>query len=208
METTIKYKRYTIEIVADEYAQSPDEWGNDDAFIIYDHRDFFVERKGFDGQEIFDRLQAGKLIQDGYHIFPLYAYIHSGVSLALSRSGDGKYWQHAAWDTSFKGFVLVKRSKGWSYRRDKAEKVAQSIVNEWNDYLSGNVYGFRVLDPEGELIESAWGFYGNPEESGIIDEAKASADHDIRERANKHGARVKAWIINKVNLLNRSPLFA
>ena len=41
---TIEYKGHTIEIDYDETPYSPDEWGNEDMFIVYDHRQFYVKR--------------------------------------------------------------------------------------------------------------------------------------------------------------------
>lgn len=155
---TETYKGLTITITADEYPHSPDDWGNTDAFIVYDHRDFSVERKGFDPETIYKHLANGGKLFDGYHVFPLYAYIHSDVALSLRRSS---YPFTCQWDTSLRGFVLVKRQKGWSYTRDKATKIAQALVTEWNDYLSGNVWSFKVTDKNGNTLDSCAGYYGD-----------------------------------------------
>lgn len=165
---TKRIGKYKIEVVQDENANSPDYWGNDDAFVVYDHRQFSVSRKGFVPRDIFDHIQAGGKLYDGYHVFVLYAYIHSGVVLSV---GDHNF-PDARWDVSSTGFVLVKRQKGWSWRKAKALEVAKSITEEWNQYLSGDVYGYKIYDmtdvieedeDEGEMVESCWGFYGDHE---------------------------------------------
>lgn len=224
-EREIEYRGLTIKIIQDEDAQSPKDWENDDAFLVYDHRDFNVEVKGFDPTEIFEYLKESKKKMfpvltyakrplglnadskietryDYYWVFPVYAYIHSGVSLSLGRTS---YPFNDRWDVSFKGFALVKRQKGWTWTEEKAHKVAGGIVEEWNDYLSGNVYGFEVLDKDENSIDSCWGFYGDPEKSGAIDDAKAYADAHIREGIKKHIDSVKQWIVNKVALIYREP---
>ena len=181
METieTIQYRGQEIEIFQDDYPTSPDEYGNDDIFLVYGHRDFEVKVKGYDPEEIFHYTNERKrLFYEGYWVFPVFAYIHSEVSLSLDRRGGNMYWQHVDWDVSFQGFALVKKMKGWTYTRKQAEKIAQSLLDEWNDYLSGNVYGYKVLN------DSCSGYYGDPEKSGCIDLAKGHIDSHIeKERA-------------------------
>lgn len=200
MKEEINYRGIDIEIISDDHPQSPDEWGNDDCFLIYDHRDFLVKVKGFDPDEVFEAMQAKKKMFDGYYYFPVYAYIHSGVALSLGKSG---YPFTCPWDTSFKGFALVKRTKGWSWRRDKAYKIAQSIVTEWNDYLSGNVWGYNIE----ETGDSCWGYYGDyDQEGGCLSEAKSCVDHYIEKKRKSHWEQLKTWIKNKVPLMYREPL--
>lgn len=35
------------------------------------------------------------------------------------------------------------------------------MIDEWNQYLSGDVYGFKLLDENQNEIDSCWGFYGS-----------------------------------------------
>ena len=192
---------FKLEIFQDEDSQSPDEWGNTDAFLVYDHRQFSVERKGYDPEEIFQSFQT-KNTYEGYHVFPLFAYIHSGVSLSLGRS---EYPFNDRWDTSYRGFVLVKKQKGWSFRRDTARKVAEGIVSEWNMYLSGDVYGYQITDKDDNHVDSCWGYYG-------LDYAKQEAisvlDAEVNAARKSHFNQLKAWIKQGVNILHRKPLFA
>ena len=62
----INYRGHDIEVFYDENCESPDVWGNEDVFIVHEHRDFCVERKGFDPQDIFEYLQSGKKLYAGY----------------------------------------------------------------------------------------------------------------------------------------------
>ncbi len=200
---TINYKGFEIKVIQDDDAQSPDDWGNDDAFVVYDHRRFFVERKGFNPDEIFEALQQQKKIFDGYWFFPLYAYIHSGVALSLGRDS---YPFTCNWDTSFKGFVLVKKEKG-TWKRDKARTRAESIISGWNEYLSGNVWGFNIEDKDGENIDSCFGFYGDYDQpGGMIEECKSIIDSHIIRKRKSHYQQVKTWIKNRVPLLKREAL--
>jgi hypothetical protein len=95
--------------------------------------------------------------------------------------GRNSYPFTCPWDTSFKGFCLVDREKGWTWRREKAIKVAQSIVDEWNDYLSGNVWGYNIE----ETGDSCWGFYGDYNaEDGCLDQAKSCVDYYIKQHGH------------------------
>jgi hypothetical protein len=151
--------KYKIEVVQDEYPDSPDSWGNEDAFVVYDHRQFYVERKGFKPRDIWEHSQKSDKLYNGYYFFVLYAYIHSGVSLSV---GDHNF-PDARWDVSSTGYVLVKREK-YTYTREAAFKMAESITKEWNEYLWGEVWGFKITDAEDdEVVDSCWGFYGDEE---------------------------------------------
>ncbi len=199
----VEYKGCSIKIYQDEDAQSPDEWSNEDLFIVYDHRDFTIERKGFDPREIFENTQETQsMMFDGYHVFVLNAYIHSGVSLSLARD---RYPFTDQWDVSTTGYVLVKKQKGWSLRRSKSYQIAQSLVDEWNQYLSGDIYGFQSEDEDGKDIDSCWGFYGHDfEKNGLLnDHARPSIDSYLKDRMAKRTEQVKRMIKNHVPLINR-----
>lgn len=170
---TIDYKGYKIEISEDNFCDNPNERENEDCFIVYDHRDFFVEKKGFNPVDIFDVFQK-KNIYNGYHILPLYAYIHSGVALSLSR---GKYPFNDRWDSSFKGFVLIKMQKG-AWTKKQAYKCAQSVVEDWNMYLSGDVYFVNLIDESGEVFDCCGCCYGY---ENTLSDAKSQID-----RLTKH----------------------
>lgn len=201
---TVDYKEHKIKIYYDVDPESPNNWGNDDVFLVYDHRQFNVERKGFAPREIFERIiETKKMNYEGYHVFTVYAYIHSGVSLSLGNSG---YPFNDRWDVSTTGFILVKKQKGWSWKREVAQKIAESELKTWNEYLSGDVYGFVVEDGEGNETDSCWGFYGSEGRKAAITEAKSVIDYNVKEKTKSHLQKVKNWIKNKVPFINRTPL--
>ena len=206
-ENVINYKGFKIIIDNDNdgFADSPDEWSDNSLFLVYDHRDFFVERKGFNPDNIFEAMQIGKKLYDGYFYFPVYAYIHSGVSLQLKRWFNGLAQGHNEFDVSFKGFALVKKEKG-SYTMDKAYNIAESLLQTWNDYLHGNVWNFRTEDKDENMIDSCCGFYGDPEKSGLMEEAKSSIDFEIEKRNKAKQDKVKTLLKNHVPIEKREEL--
>lgn len=165
----IKYKGYKIKVFIDEDAENPgvDE---SDCFVIYDHSQFCTGTARFKPFEVFETMQLEKPLHEKHYYFPLYAYIHGGVSLSLSRNS---YPFNDRWDTSFKGFIMVKQIKGWSWRREQSYKIAEYKLKEWNEYLQGEVYGYS------SKAGSCWGFYGDTGKELMIQEAKDEIDYYI-----------------------------
>lgn len=168
----INYRGYEIECNYDEDCnESPNDWGDDERFLVYDHRQFYVQRKYFEPAEIFERMQSGKKLfpNNEFWFFPVYAYIHSGVALSLARN---RYPFTDRWDVSFKGFALIKREKG-SWTEDKAYKQAEDLIKSWNQYLSGEVYFYN------SEVGSCSGYYGDKGYQQMIKEAKSEIDYHI-----------------------------
>lgn len=190
---TIMYRNYEIAVYYDDSNESPDDWRNDERFLVYDHRQFTVRRDGFDVADIFEVFQT-KNLYDGFFIYPVYAYIHSGVSLSLGRG----YPYNCRFDTSFKGFALIKKQKGTYNRETSAREAAEGLIKSWNTYLSGDVYGYN------SAAGSCCGFYGKEGMKQMIEEAKAEIDHDIAERMFTRFQMLKTYIKHKVPFEKRA----
>ena len=155
--------RFSVRLEQDDNARSPQEDGDHGLFLVAKHRQFFVappeSEKNFEIQEVLDAHKKT------HHVFPLEAYIHSGVALALS--GEGNF-PDRQWDVSQLGLVFVSKAE-WPAPA-AARKAALGYVATWNQYLSGDVYGYVVAehetagDPQSAIIddhvESCWGYYG------------------------------------------------
>jgi hypothetical protein len=160
----IRTRGLTINIYQDEDAQSPEEWGNDDLFLSYDCRRVGAGRKGY-ARDGADRL-------GDYHVYALdvndgpYTMLTLGDALAPRDEDDDT-------DDNHKGYVYVSRAE-WA-DEDAARKAALSLVEEWNTYLSGDVYGYTLEDEDGNYLDGCWGFYGM---DAVKDEAcSAAASH-------------------------------
>lgn len=172
----IPYNGYKINIYQDDDYESPQndvEYG----FLVFDHRQFCVEKEGFVPHEIFEN--NGKV--PGYFVFKCCAYIHSGVSVSVGRDES---WPDQRWDVSCKGYWIIKRQKG-TYTVDRAQAVAESLCKEWNQYLSGDVYGYMIEDENGDEEGGCWGYWGEPEDSYLINEAKNEIDELINKKQTK-----------------------
>jgi len=124
-------------LIQDEITNSPDEWGDENLFLVNYHRDFQVERP-----DIITKDEVRGWYQDEetrqmkeYHIFTLSCLVHSGVWLSLSESFG---CDPGGWDTSHVGIVLVSKKEAKS--RSEAIKLAEGLIKTWNMYLTGDVY--------------------------------------------------------------------
>jgi hypothetical protein len=243
-----KYHGLNIRISQDIDTQSPQEWGDNNVFLVGYHRDFSVDAPRYTlpkeqwtvsdhksvctscGQRNFisvkergnvcgrcneasridkvfySNTQSQPMFSKGeltaffegdkegfdvamfkkYHVFKLEAYIHSGVVLALSREGD---FPDRRWDVSQLGAVLV--SKEEARTKAKARTIALGLIETWNDYLSGNVYGYQIEDAEGNELESCWGFYGDYDsKGGVLAEAKNVVDSLTNKGTTDHNGQL------------------
>lgn len=163
---------YRLRIENDPDPQSPGEW-DCGVFLITTRNRYFhpEEPKGWSLERC--RVLAGGKPEEGddppsdeekarYKVFPLYAYIHSGVALSLGRHGQFS----DRWDSGMIGFVVVDVEETGT---PDPEKLAEGSVEEWNQYLSGDVWGYVVERVETcslghehvtEQADSCWGIYG------------------------------------------------
>jgi hypothetical protein len=153
-----KHNGYTVKIIQDRDAESPDKDGDNGLFIVTTRNRYFqVLHNDWDAKTLMEHKDDCK----GYWIFPLRAYIHSGVALSLGSGGQFS----DPWDSGQIGFVFASKAE-WKYEtRDtkrcaSAFKAAQALVETWNQYLSGDVYGFVIEQPNGDDVDSCWGVYG------------------------------------------------
>ena len=91
--------------------------------------------------------------EETHNVYPLYALIHGGV--VLSVTSDMKEY-YMGFDSGQIGFVLVTKNSG---EIPDPFGYAKEMVEVWNQYLSGDVWGYTVTAPDGEEV-SCWGIYG------------------------------------------------
>lgn len=233
MEQTINYKGYTIEIKSDNDPTNPREWSNLGTMVCFhsrynlgdDHNygkssdavdEFLAELAGVDDYLNLPQNDQGKGItnyllkkaEEKNLILPLYLYDHSGITMNTTGFSCG-------WDSGQVGFIYVSLEKvreeyGWKHitkkRREKILEYLTGEVETYDQFLTGDVYGFKVLDNEENELDSCWGFYGDLGVKDAISEGKSHIDWYIKEKVKNHIQQVKEWILNKVPFIYRKPL--
>ena len=184
---TIMYRGHEINMVYDECPISPDEWDNEYAFLVsYNQREFYSVPNDYkDKHDELCRFSNG--IYEGYRVFPVAIFSHSGIRLKLGQVGG---WD---WSNGW-AFVLVNNAD-----ERLALLAAQAVINEWNEYLSGDVYGYEI-----DESDSCYGFYGSQGYSCAIDEAKAIIDTRIEWDKKKFLERKKVEIKHRIPLAKRT----
>lgn len=104
-------------------------------------------------------------------ILPLYLYDHSGITMKTTPFS-------CSWDSGQVGYIFVTKARvrsdfGWKVLN--AKRVAQieaslrSEVTTYDQFLTGDVWGFEALKDD-EVVESGYGFFGDdPKLNGMTD---------------------------------------
>lgn len=152
-----------IRIEQDTDPESPKEWDNVGE-ITYNARSRYVlGTEAVDADRFHDIAQG---IENGSLIgLPVYAYVHSGATIATKAFT-------CPWDSGRSGWVYCTKEKAITEFgnkvctegvRAKALKALQAEVETFNDYLTGDVYGYvieRAVDGGWDELDSCWGIYG------------------------------------------------
>ena len=179
--TTIEYKGYAIEVYYDSDPISPRKWDNLGTMICFHNRYNLGDEHNYEPEEIIELVQRKDVIA-----LPLYLYDHSGITMSCNLT----YPFNDRWDAGQVGFIFVDYAtirKEYSCKyvtkamKNKIINYLEGEVNTYDDYLTNNVYGYKLFDPEGdELDGSCWGFYGDISENGLLEEAKSSIDYELK----------------------------
>lgn len=96
-----------------------------------------------------------------YILIPLYLYDHSGITMRTSSFSCG-------WDSGQVGWIYVtvaQAHENWPELdlldlKGRAARYLEGEVNEYDMYLTGDCWGYAVVDEIGDELGTCWGFYG------------------------------------------------
>ncbi len=202
----------TVKIYQDEDPDSPREWDNLGTMVCF-HRDHTLgdEKHGFTPDTLQDKLKEPGLVW-----LSLYLYDHSGISISCGGPSLRKDNNHypmdpGGWDTSLIGAIFVdaetiKEEMARPLRLRKGQinpdlapikhitrRVRERVlaclrgeVETYNQYLTGDVYGYVIEDVVGKHLDGCWGYYGGIEycESEAM---SAAAGHVERVHDREYG---------------------
>jgi hypothetical protein len=175
---TEQYQGLTIKLYQDEQPESPREWDNLGTMVCFHRRYELGDKHGLS-------IEEAMLVEvaDNNISLPLYLYDHSGLRMKVG-SFQGLLSQgHAEFDSGKVGFIYVtaedalkeyKAKRMTKALRAKVERVLEQEVDTYDQYLSGDVYGYVIEDTGGDHIDSCWGFYGG---KYALEEARNAAKH-------------------------------
>jgi hypothetical protein len=104
----------------------------------------------------------------------------------------GDFPEYAYFDSGQVGFAFVTREdikKAFNVQRitskvkEKARKVLEAEIETFAAYVSGDVYAYHTISPEGEIIDSCCGFYNIDE---MLEQAKGEIDFRIESESKMY----------------------
>lgn len=126
-------------------------------------------------------------------MLPVYIYDHSGITINTTGFSCG-------WDSSRIGTIVVSREKArteYGMKRitktnlEKVIKYLEGEIETYDQYLTGDVYGYEIEDEEGEPLDSCWGFYGLEH---VTEEVKQLLEHYNSKKQKEEGEQQELFV--------------
>lgn len=151
-----------VSIYLDETPENPRKaWDNLGTMLCAHRRYNLGDEDGLDGDDVRERVKEA--LKAGAVVLPLFLYDHGGITMSTGSFS-------CPWDSGQVGYIYMTAEKGranWGrIWKKKALACLQAEVKTYDQYLTGEVYGYvaQLLDENGEELEneqdSCWGFYG------------------------------------------------
>ena len=163
--TTISNGKYRLEIFHDENCESPRENECNSCIMVCFHKRYNLgDKHDLKIGDYSSWAEVETEIKKRYNvavISPLYLYDHSGITISTV-----PFSSH--WDSGQVGYIFMtkdvaKSDFGKKLCTKKVKELAMSrLISEvktYDQYLTGDVYGFKVFKDNVE-IDSCYGFYG------------------------------------------------
>lgn len=140
-----------------------------------------LEEIDFDANHVPDVERALEMTGQAI-MLPLYLYDHSGITMRTVPFG-------CPWDSGKVGFIFISKENarsefGWKLlskaRIEKLQSYLKGEVEDYNHYLTGDMWGFQVIEDD-EVINSCWGFFGDdPIANGMLDHLNSQHREMVR----------------------------
>jgi hypothetical protein len=132
-------------------------------------------------------------------ILPVYERYDGYSTSGSTRNQIGFiYMPKKVWDDNYNQAWIDEYHPG-KKPKEIAEAILKGDIKLLDYYARGEIYGYNIP----ELGESCYGFFGNYDESGLLENAKSEIDYHIKLQKEKHFKKLKAWIKHKINLTYR-----
>jgi hypothetical protein len=150
---TIEYKNYNIELCYDTYPDDPRKaWDNLGTMAFYHKRYNLGDEHRFDDPEaLLEWIEDNK---DDIYYLPVYMYEHGNITISTSPFS-------CRWDSGQVGFIYITKEKAEAESITKPYEALEAETKEYDYYLRGDTYGVRILDSEGEMLDSQYGYLGD-----------------------------------------------
>lgn len=190
----VYHQTQTLKIYQDDDPQNPrTEWDNFGKMVCF-HKRYQLGDVGHgiseDDFSAWSELEQYLIEEKGAAvILPIYMYDHSGLS--VNTTGFS-----CSWDSGQIGYTYITCKEileNWGENqitkelRQKAHDLLVGEVQNYNDYLTGNVYGYILEDENGNELWSCWGYSGD----GAVEQIKSEQLY-IHNSQKSTGTQVNA----------------
>jgi hypothetical protein len=156
MEIIAEKEGFKVMLQQDEFPESPREWDNLGTMLWWHRRYNSPDENEFktslDFKEFWD--------ETGGVRFPVFLLDHSGLWCSIHSFND-------PWDSGQIGWIYVTKEKiiaeYGEYSDETIEKAKDCLKGEvetYNQYLTGEVYGYIVTDENDTHMDSCFGHFG------------------------------------------------
>lgn len=169
---TIKYKNHTIQIFQDINPINPRTDYDHAGTMLCVHRNYILgDKPKCTIEDIHEANENPENI-----VLPIYMYDHGGITISTIPF-------LCPWDSGQVGIIYISQEnakKEWNTEDyiEHAIECMRAEVNEYDRYLTGQVYGYVIQDSEGEYKDSCFGFMGDMKNT--IQEAKNQIDWYVK----------------------------
>jgi hypothetical protein len=164
----------TVKIFRDPEPESPRGWDNFATLACW-HRRRDLGDKRIEGMDLAELRE--KVTAEGDEILavlPLFAYEHGGITMSTRAFSDAFDSGQVGWGYVTKSQYEQMGCKPGEVSEEKLRTYIQQEVSCYAEYLTGQVYGYRIVGRAGDELDSCWGIF---DLNYCRSEAKLSAEH-------------------------------
>ena len=163
----IKVENISVEIICDQFAESPREWCNATKFVMFHNRYNLPNELGIKHEDYNSWDEMKDALDKEYKwVYPVFMYDHGNVAFSVNSF-------ECKWDSGHVGFIVSDEGNAHEAYINVTEEL-----KVFAHYMNGEVYGVRVFEDTRtqsglvtEEIDSCYGYYGyDHESSGLKDE--------------------------------------
>jgi hypothetical protein len=168
---TFKKNGYTVRIYQDDDVTDPRVDMDHLGVMVCFHQRYTLGDRGHGFRE--DEYTSWSAVKDAIDAendpaiaLPLRLFDHSGISMSV---GSGAHQcDPGGWDSGQVGWIFMTKKvarENFGKRLTKAvlakiEACLEAEVEEYDQYLTGDVYWYEVEDANGDTVDSCGGLYG------------------------------------------------
>lgn len=166
----------TLEVIQDQDPMNPrTEFDNMGTMICFHKKYMLGDKHNIDFNDYTSWADMKKKLTNKLKlavILPVYMYDHSGITISTTPFS-------CPWDSAQLGFIYVtKASLRQEYKVSRMnKKVIENATNcllaeieTYDQYLTGDVWGYQLYKADGEEGDSCWGFFGDDvKKNGMLD---------------------------------------